>query len=608
MTVASGILTVAGEVDATSLDISGDADIDGTLETDNLTVGGSQGSDGQVLTSTGSGVGWEDAGGGAVSAINNATANELVTIGSTTTELDAEANLTFDGDTLEVNSSASSCTIIRSTGTAADGYRHGFEASNTHTGGSIWSMSSTNNSDGYFGGGKFVIANETMGDVDASTAAKFVIDGTGKVGIGTTSPGKLLQVGSRSVDSVGCIRLAAKVSSNNNQWDIGLGNATAGGSNDNFYILDSSNTSTARFMISNNTSKIGMHVTDPDCALEIGGTDAMSVPVGTTAQRPTARAGMIRYNSTINSGEVSNGSAWIGFGSTDPTITSISPTTAESADVTVTVNGTNFASTATLKIITNSGSEITPTSQSFTSATVMTMVVPALSPSNDPHDVKITLATGATTTLINCLDAGENNGTSSKPFSSAWESKDLDYASGDYFVDINGDTDEVYINNDDHDGAWILVCRAVASSTEHHGASAYGVTDGATPIDPTSTTTMCYSDNYINEILGDGGYPSNETNPNCKWWAYADERDQKMFGYNENTFASDTTADGTGWDLVSPTYANGSTVNLGGNYGSRGFGDHHSNSTYYAFNRHNSNGGFAHDNMTNSDGVFYIRH
>jgi hypothetical protein len=38
--------------------------------------------------------------GGAVTAINNATANELVTIGSTTTELDAEANLTFDGSDL----------------------------------------------------------------------------------------------------------------------------------------------------------------------------------------------------------------------------------------------------------------------------------------------------------------------------------------------------------------------------------------------------------------------------------------------------------------------------------------------------------------------------
>ena len=61
MTLADGVLTVAGEVDATSLDISGDVDVDGTLETDNLTVGGAQGSDGQVLTSTGSGVAWEDA-------------------------------------------------------------------------------------------------------------------------------------------------------------------------------------------------------------------------------------------------------------------------------------------------------------------------------------------------------------------------------------------------------------------------------------------------------------------------------------------------------------------------------------------------------------------
>ena len=41
MTVASGVLTVAGEVDATSLDVSGDADIDGTLEADAITVNGS---------------------------------------------------------------------------------------------------------------------------------------------------------------------------------------------------------------------------------------------------------------------------------------------------------------------------------------------------------------------------------------------------------------------------------------------------------------------------------------------------------------------------------------------------------------------------------------
>ena len=61
------------------------------------------GTDGQVLTSTGSGSppAFEAVPAGGAT-INNATANELVTVASTTTQLDAEANLTFDGSTLQV--------------------------------------------------------------------------------------------------------------------------------------------------------------------------------------------------------------------------------------------------------------------------------------------------------------------------------------------------------------------------------------------------------------------------------------------------------------------------------------------------------------------------
>ena len=62
----------------------------------------------RVLTA-GSGISLTDAGaGGAITiassgaTINNATANELVTVASTTTQLDAEANLTFDGTNLTV--------------------------------------------------------------------------------------------------------------------------------------------------------------------------------------------------------------------------------------------------------------------------------------------------------------------------------------------------------------------------------------------------------------------------------------------------------------------------------------------------------------------------
>ena len=65
-------------------------------------AGANYGTDGQVLTSGGAGaaVAWEDASGGAVTQLNNATQNELVTIASTTTQLDAEANLTFTGSAL----------------------------------------------------------------------------------------------------------------------------------------------------------------------------------------------------------------------------------------------------------------------------------------------------------------------------------------------------------------------------------------------------------------------------------------------------------------------------------------------------------------------------
>ena len=68
---------------------------------DNLRVGGDKINDNfsEIYTAFGNGSTLSAL---AVSAMNNATANELVTVGATITELDAEANLTFDGSTLTV--------------------------------------------------------------------------------------------------------------------------------------------------------------------------------------------------------------------------------------------------------------------------------------------------------------------------------------------------------------------------------------------------------------------------------------------------------------------------------------------------------------------------
>ena len=79
-----GIGTVADDGTGDSLRVAGDK-INDNFNEIYTTLG-----DGSTLTGT------------SVTALNNATANELVTVGATTTELDAEANLTFDGSTLTV--------------------------------------------------------------------------------------------------------------------------------------------------------------------------------------------------------------------------------------------------------------------------------------------------------------------------------------------------------------------------------------------------------------------------------------------------------------------------------------------------------------------------
>ena len=142
MTLADGVLTVAGEVDATSLDISGNADIDGTLETDNLTVGGQQGSDGQVLTSTGSGVAWEDAAGGVagISSSADATAitissSELVGIGesSPTHHLHVNAGTTNVVAVFESTDTEATIRMKDNTGTAAIKCRNDFRFNTSET-------------------------------------------------------------------------------------------------------------------------------------------------------------------------------------------------------------------------------------------------------------------------------------------------------------------------------------------------------------------------------------------------------------------------------------------------------------------------------------------
>ena len=89
--------THTGEVTGgTALTIADDVVDEANLKVSNTPTNG------YVLTAQSGDTGgltWAAASAGTITALNNQTANRLTTIGSTTTELDGEANLTFDGST-----------------------------------------------------------------------------------------------------------------------------------------------------------------------------------------------------------------------------------------------------------------------------------------------------------------------------------------------------------------------------------------------------------------------------------------------------------------------------------------------------------------------------
>ena len=51
-------------------------------------------------------------------------------------------------------------------------------------------------------------------------------------------------------------------------------------------------------------------INDQTAYIDLAGTTAVKVPVGNTAQRPTAVTGMVRYNSTVGKFEAYNGVEW----------------------------------------------------------------------------------------------------------------------------------------------------------------------------------------------------------------------------------------------------------------------------------------------------------
>jgi hypothetical protein len=148
---------------------------------------------------------------------------------------------------------------------------------------------------------------------------KMRITSAGKVGIGTDSPDALLHIegatGERvylKIDGVGNTADAAVQFTLDDEaaaWTAGIDDT-----GNRFSIAEGTQLGTTDRLTILPGGNVGIGNVAPSVALDISATDAIKLPVGTTAQRPTAADGMMRLNTTTDQFEGYNNSVWQGLG------------------------------------------------------------------------------------------------------------------------------------------------------------------------------------------------------------------------------------------------------------------------------------------------------
>lgn len=178
----------------------------------------------------------------------------------------------------------------------------------------------------------------------------------------------------------------AIVDETNNDFEVGLGTFSSGGNSiTRTTVLASSNSGSA-VNLSAGTKEVFVNYPAGKAvfldasgdanfagAVNVNSTSAIKVPAGTTAQRPTAAQGQIRYNTTTSGFEGYNGSAWTSVGAqfayTRTTATATSGQTTFSASYTVgyvemylngakLIVGTDFTATDGSSVVLTSGATV----------------------------------------------------------------------------------------------------------------------------------------------------------------------------------------------------------------------------------------------------------
>ena len=140
--------------------------------------------------------------------------------------------------------------------------------------------------------------------------------------------------------------------------------------------------------------------------LEIAGTEAARVPVGTEAQRANAKVGDLRHNTDTGVLEQYTSDGWSSIAGA-PVVSSISPTAIPDTDSSfdITINGSNFSTGATAQAIGQDGSIINATSTARTSGSILVATFDGtqFADAQEDYSIKVSNNTGLAFTYANSL-------------------------------------------------------------------------------------------------------------------------------------------------------------------------------------------------------------
>ena len=314
-------VTIGGELDVTTLDVSGNADIDGHTELDNVNVAGFSTFVSNVIIGTGATVGF----------------------GSTAFFRDDAKAIFGDGDDLQIYHDGSNSYIDD----AGDGnlvIRSNQINFNKYTGEALARFRSDADVELYY---------------DNVSRFKTGPAGTITVGVGTFD-GLSLGDNEKALFGAGDDLQIYHAGSHTHIREIGAGALKIEGANINIDNADGSK----RYIDCNDGGSVELYhdnsirfETTADGA-DFSGTGSIKVPVGTTAQRPSGVAGDFRYNTTTGNfeGYTDEWGAIAGGGGGSETDTSVSSTSATS--IYTTPHATNRSVSAVIQITQGSAYQV----------------------------------------------------------------------------------------------------------------------------------------------------------------------------------------------------------------------------------------------------------